>query len=212
MPTSETWSQFRERLFGTEYDIWHDGGIDPSAPWTIKKEKPEHVLAMLQAGLEEGDYVAAMGLRLVEGEAGVDLAEKCLKELGKNEKFDAKLQVELAQYLQEKRPGQDYSAYVLDMAKHSSFDVRLYAAVALRFFHAEKVREPILALIGGDPDFFVRVNSLDTFVRVQGLTAADVPKYEEWAGRLGRNHSESEWAKVAEELASDPQFTSNKTE
>ena len=197
----EIWSQFRERVFGSEFDIWHDGGVNYTAAWALKQENPAHVRAMLLEGLAKQDYVAILGLQLVEWSDLVELLTPCLELSHGTGKF----RVELAQLLQAKAAGQDlegggrdYSQYVLSELENPSSDLRLYAAVALRNFPAESVMEGLLRHIAMDGAFLVRINAFESVVKLKGQQASTMPQYEEWSGMLGDSRGPEDWAKVAE--------------
>ena len=54
-----SWDDLRQRLFGTPYEVWHDGihegQIDLADPAALRAALPE--------GLAEGDWVAAVAAR-----------------------------------------------------------------------------------------------------------------------------------------------------
>lgn len=75
----ERWSQFKKHIWGTDYEIWHDGTDHVGLDYLIEKEG-EHVKAMLFEGLAMKDPVAVRGLTFLPANEVRDVTKKALKQ------------------------------------------------------------------------------------------------------------------------------------
>lgn len=164
MNTNENWEEFKERIFGTPYMIWHDGVGDYSRE--LAREDPDHVRKMLLEGLLYEDYVAAEALKQVNlPELIPDLIQKLSKATGK-------FKIELATMLQEKAPPPDdrYAKIVIHELMYPTWIMRMDSAILLRNFPAKYVNETLLDRVANDPDYFVRYHSADSYLKVNQLS------------------------------------------
>ncbi len=169
----ENWEDFRERVLGNAYMIWHDGGIDEyAAAKALEKEDPAHVKDMLERGLLLEDYVAVEGIKLMKGDEWVSLVEKTLE----TSRF--RLRIELAQYLQARFPERDYSRYVVDVLQRSPAAFRVDAAVALRNFSVPEVLDYLLESVRHDPEFLVRFNAGASYLILRKIEPVSFYEHE----------------------------------
>ncbi len=75
---NETWSEFKNRVWGTDYEIWHDG-ITPGGLEFRIQEEGEHVRDMLFAGLALEDPVAVLGMHSLSAEEVLEPLKKALE-------------------------------------------------------------------------------------------------------------------------------------
>ena len=74
----ENYERFRERVFGTPYEVFHDGaGVRGSMDRT--PEEAEHTRKMLTEGVELQDHAAVIGWREFDAEAGVKILKPMVK-------------------------------------------------------------------------------------------------------------------------------------
>lgn len=163
MEINETWEEFKERIFGTPYMIWHDGVGDYSHE--LSREGPEHVRRMLLEGLRNEDYVAAEAL------TQVDLPDLIPDLIQRLPKTTGKFKIELATMLQEKAPPPDdrYAKIVIHELLYPTWIMRMDSAILLRNFPAEYVNETLLDRVANDPDYYVRYHSADSYLKVNNL-------------------------------------------
>lgn len=163
MTTNETWEEFRLRIFGTPYMIWHDGVGDHSRE--LAREEPQHVRKMILEGLAQEDYVAAEALKQV------DLSELVPDLIKRLPKVKGKFQIELATMLQEKAapPDDRYAKIVINELLYPTWIMRMDSAILLRNFPAEYVNETLLDRVANDPDYYVRYHSADSYLKVNKL-------------------------------------------
>lgn len=171
MNTSETWYEFKERIFGTDYMIWHDGVGDYSRE--LSREDPEHVRKMILDGLNYEDYVAAEALKQV------DIPELIPELIERLPKVRGKFQIELATMLQEKAPPPDdrYAKVVTHELLYPTWYMRMDSAILLRNFPAEYVNETLLDRVANDPDYYVRYHSADSYIKVNKLQPNEIYGY-----------------------------------
>lgn len=171
MTANETWEEFRLRIFGTPYMIWHDGVGDFSRE--LAREDPQHVRKMILEGLAQEDYVAAEAIKQV------DLSELIPDLIQRLPKVRGKFQIELATMLQEKAPPPDdrYAKVVIHELLYPTWIMRMDSAILLRNFPAEYVNDTLLDRVGNDPDYYVRYHSADSYLRVNGLKPGEILAY-----------------------------------
>lgn len=171
---NENWRGFKERIYGSDYMIWHDGVAD--CTYELSREDPAHVKQMILEGLAEEDYVAAEALKQVNlPELFPDLRKKVLQTRGK-------FQIELATYLQQKDPevtDDRYAKLVIHELLHPTYIMRMDSAILLRHFPAEYVSETLLDRVANDPDYYVRYHSGDSYLRVNNLKPNEIFAYED---------------------------------
>lgn len=164
MSSNENWEEFKERLFGSPYMIWHDGpDVDAGK---LSREDPAHLRKMLLDGLDYEDYVALEALKVVEmPEIIPDLREHLKKVKGK-------FKIELAAYLQEKDtpPDDRYARVLINEIEHPSYIMIMDAAILLRNFPLEYVRDIIFRVITEHPDYYMRYHAADSFLKLVGKT------------------------------------------
>ncbi len=171
---NESWQVFKERIYGNDYMIWHDGVGDESQ--RLAKEDPAHVKAMLLEGLAEKDYVAVEALKQAElPELLNDLRKLVFNESGK-------FQIELATYLQEKdseATDDRYAKLVIHELLHPTYIMRMDSAILLRHFPPQYVNETLLDRVANDPDYYVRYHSADSYLKVNGIVPSDISAHKE---------------------------------
>lgn len=173
MSTNENWEEFKERIFGTPYMIWHDGVGDYSRE--LAREDPDHVRKMLQEGLSNDDYVAVEALKQV------NLPEFIPDLLLRLPNVKGKFQIELATMLQEKlAPSDDrFAKVVIHELLYPSWLMRIDAAILLRKFPASFVTGALLERVTHDSDYLVRYHSAESYLKVLGIKPASIFEHEE---------------------------------
>lgn len=171
---NENWREFKERIFGNDYMIWHDGVGDESRRLAL--EDPVHVKQMILDGLKEEDYVAVEALKQL------DLPEM-LPDLRKQvQTTRGKYQIELATFLQEKDPeatDDRYAKIVIHELLYPTWWMRMDSAILLRYFPAELVKETLLDRVAKDPDYYVRYHSAESYLRVMKIKPDEIFAYED---------------------------------
>jgi hypothetical protein len=169
----ENWKEFKERLFGNDYMIWHDG---PNInEFLLAQEDPQHVRQMVLDGLEAEDFVAVEALKSINiPELIPDLREKLKKVRGK-------FKVDLAVYLQEKDtpPDNRYALIVIDEILHPTWIIYMDAAISLRYFPLDYVRDVIFKIIAEHPDYYMRYHAAQSYLKLIGAKPNDIFEYKE---------------------------------
>ena len=160
-----SWDDLRQRLFGTPYEVWHDGihegQIDLADPTALRAALPE--------GLAEGDWVAAVAARRLADPALLPLVAARLGIGG------GRFAVEAAQAIAEL--GGDRAAataWVVEALGWGGWSDRLDVAMGLRHLPGEGVIEALLAAVENDPEYLVRYHAAESLLHLGEVTPTDI--------------------------------------
>lgn len=160
---NETYEEFRERMLGSAYMIWHDGGPDTSLLSGLRGEEREYAFAMLLEGLQEGDYAAVQALRAFETMRALPYIQRMLPGAS------AQLRLELARFLNDYDPAADRDALAeLVMQLVFTPATCLDAAIVLRYFPTTKVKEFLLETVAKSSEYFIRYHAANSLLHMAG--------------------------------------------
>jgi len=164
------WEDLRARLFGTPYEVWHDGvreaGFDAADPAELRAALPE--------GLAAGDWVAAVAARHLRDPA---LFPQVAAYLGIG---GGHFPVEVARTVV--ALGGDRGAATnraVGTLNRGTWPDRLEVAMGLRHFPGEEVDATLLAVVADDPDCLVRHHAAESLLHLGGIEPADIASHPE---------------------------------
>ncbi len=168
----ETYEEFRERIFGTPYLIWHDGP-DCSSLGFLRGDEKEQAFVFLLQGLEEGDYVAIQGLSVLDPVRAVPFIRKAYAL--PQQKLS---RLALADFLRRHDPNADIEKLgndiVATLKQNNLFSID--AVISLKNFPTPSVIEILLLLVEKHEDYLIRyhaANSLLFIAHRPGIESQD---------------------------------------
>ncbi len=153
----DRWREYKERVFGTEYMIWHDG-LYTGAVTSLRGAERDEALEMLRLGVSLGDAhaaeaLAAMGDRTSEASMREQLAVA-----------SGASRVRLALAIHEMAPDPALAAHLVDVLQSPAhWGVRIDAAIGLRHFAGAADERALLDAIE-DPEYLVRYHACDSLL------------------------------------------------
>lgn len=160
-----SWNDLRERLFGTPYEVWHDGIPEGR----IDLADPAELRDALPAGLGDGDWVAAVAVRRLADPALLPLVA-ARQGIG-----GGRFAVEAARAIAEL--GGDRAAataWVVEALAWGGWPDRLDVAVGLRHLPGEGVIDALLAAVENDPEYLVRYHAAESLLHLGKVIPTDI--------------------------------------
>jgi hypothetical protein len=160
-----TWDDLRQRLFGTPYEVWHDG-IQETA---LDQADQAELRAAIPEGLAAGDWVAAVAVRRLGDPALLPQVAAYL-EIG-----SGRFAVEVARAVA--ALGGDQAAAVasaLGALGQGGWPDRLDVALGLRHLPGDGVVEALLASVEKDPEYLVRYHAAESLLHLGQIAPADI--------------------------------------
>jgi hypothetical protein len=160
-----SWDDLRQRMFGTPYEVWHDGihegRIDLADPVELRAAVPE--------GLEAGDWVAAMVARRLHDPTLLPLVEARLGIGG------GQFAVEAARAIASLGGDREAAiAWVVEALGWGGWSDRLDVAMGLRHLPGEGVIEALLAAVENDPEYLVRYHAAESLLHLGEVNPTDI--------------------------------------
>lgn len=153
----ESYDDFRERIFGSPYSIWHDGP-DVDAVLRIPAGERERAFLLLLEGLAKGDDVAVEALGVLD-------PERALSEIRKVWERDVngkKLWIALAEFLRQHDPaialGELANVIIGTLRQNNIFSID--AVIVLRHYPVREVIDVLLMLIAKHQDYLIRYHAV----------------------------------------------------
>ena len=172
MVSDSEWALWRKEIFGSPYEVWHDGpsflGLEFRAA-----DAPDEVARMLAAGLEAHDPVAAQSFAALWplGTAPKSSIPLLLAVLPA---ATGTFLVRVAQALRALTGDEAWSARVASVLVSASYSGdRMDAAIALSDFAPTPELVESLGRAVRDPDYFVRYHASTALLRYAGRIEAD---------------------------------------
>jgi hypothetical protein len=163
-----SWDDLRQHLFGTPYEVWHDGIHEGQ----IDLADPEELRAALPEGLEAGDWVAAVAARRLADPALLPLVAARLGIGG------GRFAVEAARAIAELGGDREAAtAWVVAALGWGGWPDRLDVAMGLRHLPGEGVVEALLAAVENDPEYLVRYHAAESLLHLGSITPTDISLY-----------------------------------
>jgi hypothetical protein len=165
-----TWDELRERLFGTPYEVWHDG-FDEGR---IDLADPQELRAALPEGLAAGDWVAAVVARRL-GDAG--LLPLVAARLGIG---GGRFAVEAARAIVALGGDRDAAVtWAVASLTRGGWPDRLDVALGLRHLPGAGVVEALLGVVADDPEYLVRYHAAESLLCLGGVEPGDISLHGE---------------------------------
>lgn len=191
----ETWENFRERVLGNAYMIWHDGGVDEYfVARNFAKEDPTHIEEMLKIGLAQDDYIAIEGIKLLKDPKWYPLLRDALLV------SSPRTQVWIATYLEEACPQEDYSSPMLKLLDSPSSFARMDSAIALRHFRNPAVLPALLRAVRTDPEYLVRYHAANSYLTLREIQPVEIFDHPTIFELLTNSANSDDTAKAADLL------------
>ncbi len=160
-----SWDDLRQHLFGTPYEVWHDGIQEGQ----IDLADPAELRAALPEGLEAGDWVAAVAARRLADPALLPLVAARLGIGG------GRFAVEAARAIAELGGDREAAtAWVVEALGWGGWPDRLDVAMGLRHLPGEGVIEALLAAVESDPEYLVRYHAAESLLHLGGIIPTDI--------------------------------------
>ncbi len=203
MSSHDDYAAWRESIFGNAYLVWHDGpGFDDLA-WSFA-EAPDQVTAMLAAGLDDNDSLAAESMRELE----VDDAQRArfveLLTVALPGATGA-LQVEIGASLAALTGDESWATEVVTVldSPDAHWGVRLDAA--RRLADVAPTPELVEAAARGvcDPEYLVRYHSAATMLGWAGRASTDPSTDEALFALIRFDGRPADWAQAADLLRAE---------
>jgi len=193
------WAAYRESAFGEPYMVWHDGP-DFSEFQSRFAADPELATSMLEAGLGEGDALAAQTPR--ELTLTDEQRARFVRTLtGAMPKAGPSVRVEGGTTLFALTGDPSWSAPVAEVLASTLFwSMRIDAAMRLKVFPPTAALVATLADGVRDPEYLVRYHSATTLMRWAGRTD-EISDDKELFPLLAADDAPEGWATVAARLA-----------
>jgi hypothetical protein len=160
-----SWDDLRERLFGTPYEVWHDGVHEGQ----IDLADPAELRAALPEGLAAGDWVAAVAVRRLADPALLPLVAARLGIGG------GRFAVEAARAIVALGGDREAAtAWVVGALGWGGWPDRLDVTMGLRHLPGEGVIEALLAAVKDDPEYLVRYHAAESLLHLGEVTPTDI--------------------------------------
>lgn len=160
-----SWDDLRQRLFGTPYEVWHDGIQEGQ----LDLADPAELRATLSEGLEAGDWVAAVAVRRLADPALLPLVAARLGIGGG--RFAVEAARAIASLGGDRRAA---TAWVVEALGWGGWPDRLDVAMGLRHLPGEGVIEALLAAVENDPEYLVRYHAAESLLHLGGIEPTDI--------------------------------------
>lgn len=161
MTQKETYEEFRERVLGTAYEIWHDGGPYTGTLLAMQGAEKEHAFAMLLQGLRQGDYAVVEALGVLD-------AERALPEIKKIfPGAEAMLRVELVRFLLDHDPQVNLEECTdMLLSTFTNPGSCLSAVITLRRTPTKTAKDALLEMVEKNPEYLVRYHAADSLLHI----------------------------------------------
>lgn len=163
----DQWRAYKERVFGTEYMIWHDG-LYTGAVTSLRGADREEALAMLRLGVSLGDAHAAEALAAM-GDAESEAAMRAQLAAA-----SGTARVRLALAVHAIAPDPTLAAHLVDVLQTPAhWATRIDAAMGLRHFAGSDDERALLEAVC-DPEYLVRYHACDSLLVRWKVAPSDV--------------------------------------
>ena len=165
-----SWDDLRERLFGTPYEVWHDGIHEGQ----IDLADPAELRAALPEGLEAGDWVAAAAARRLKDPGFLPLLAARLGIGG------GRFCVEAARAIVALGGEREAAvAWAVAALGRGGWPDRLDVAMGLRHLPGSGVIEALLTAVESDPEYLVRYHAAESLLHLGGIEPPDITGHPE---------------------------------
>jgi hypothetical protein len=151
------WTTWRDRSFGTPFEVFHDGP-DASRIARLTGEPRAEAERMLRLGLEACDSVAP---EVLEQLTPARLLPE-LRSLLDATSSDFRAEVVRALAVLDRE--HDYTAFLLPLFTDRSMTARITATMAARFFPPAELRAPLLDVVRHDGSYLVRYHAAESLL------------------------------------------------
>jgi HEAT repeat protein len=167
------WDEWREETFGTPYLVWHDG-IDPGRFGSLPPEARQRVLALLPAGIGAGDWLAAVGVRMLGAVDLVPLLEETLAQAG------GRLAVEAARAVIALGGDRERAtAAVLRARFDPAWSERMAVVIGMRHIGGDEMVAALLEQVAEDSDYLVRYHAAESLLHLGSVEPTSISEHRE---------------------------------
>lgn len=176
MQQQESYDDFRERVFGSPYDIWHDGP-DMRAISRIPANERECAFLLLLEGLSKGDDVAVEALGALDPVRALPEIQKKWKE-NLNSK---QLWIALAEFLRQHDPAATLeelaNVIIGTLRQNNVFSIN--AVIVLRHYPVREVVDALLMLIAKHQDYLIRYHAVTSLLVILHDPSPDLDSHRD---------------------------------
>lgn len=164
----EDYTAFRERVFGTPYEVFHDG---PGVRGSMDRspEEAEHSRRMLTEGVELQDHVAVVGWREFDPQAGLAILKPMVK-TARDDQFIAEL-VKFLQKYDKRATRADKKAreaLLNKVIERAGSYGSLHALMVSGGVPNRKLVESLLEKVASSDGYLVRYHAANALIKMAG--------------------------------------------
>lgn len=203
MTSPKDYAAWRETIFGEPYMVWHDGpGFDDLA--RSFAEDPDGVTAMLAAGIDDNDSLAAESMRELDVTDAqrarfVELLTAAVPRASGSLKVE--IGASLAALTEEDGWADEVVAVLDDTGEH--WGVRLDAARRLAAVSPTPALADALAQAMRDSDYLVRYHSAATLMKWAGRASSEPSDDDELFALICAEDGPDKWAEASSLLRAE---------
>ena len=166
------WRSWKERIFGTDHMIWHDG-LRTDGVAGLRGEPRAQAIAMLRLGVSLGDSHAGQALAAMgEADEAAAIREQMPRASGDE-------RVRLALAVHRLRPDPALARELVAVLRsRQPLSTRIDAAIGLRFFGGADDEAALLDAVG-DIDYLVRYHACESLLARWGFDQPEIARQPE---------------------------------
>lgn len=170
---------WKRSVFGSEYEIWHDG-LNTGAVVRLAGDARASAIAMLDHGVSIGDAHASMALSDMGEVHAVDAMTKQL------ESAQGSARVAIARSIHKLRPSPSLERELFAVLRGSgSWSERIDAAIGLREWAGIEGESELLDAVVRDPEGLVRYHASESYLARRRVEPHDIAKHPEILRAIG---------------------------
>ncbi|MBK9001435.1 MAG: hypothetical protein IPM35_37420 [Myxococcales bacterium] len=174
----QRWRAWKERTFGNDYMIWHDG-LDTGQVASLSGDARGEALGMLRLGLALGDAHAAEALAAMGDASTIGSMRAHLDEAQGAEK------VRVALAIHELGPDPALAAHLVEVLRSPlHWTHRIDAAMGLRRFSGADDEAALLLAVEEDPEYLVRYHASESLLVRWGIQPSEIGAHSEIFDRV----------------------------
>jgi len=178
MSSRDPYYEWKERVFGSDYMIWHDG-LQTGAVTGLVGPAREEALAMLRIGVAKGDSHAALALAEMGDVLSLDAMRAQIATSHGSEKVRAVLSVHRL------APDESLATHLIDVMRSGApWSVRIDAAIGLRHFGSAVTERALLDAVATDTEYLVRYHAGESLLARSRVGNKEISKHPEIFARI----------------------------
>lgn len=173
MSTDDTYRQWKEKLFGSDYMIWHDGLYERGVS-ALRGAAREEAVRMLRVGLAYDDAYAAQALAAMDERDATEDVRALLPRVSGG----ARVRVALALFRLAADPAMAAEIGAVLAPSALPWGERIDAAIALRDFTDDASERALLAAIDDD-EYLVRYHACNSLLVRWRVKPSDISQHRD---------------------------------